>query len=181
MELLAAENGPNVLQVPIVELVAGIVVFLILLFGLGRLALPNVRRVLDERSDQIEGGLARAQAAQAEAQSLLEQYRAQLGSARDEAAEIRAKAQADRQAIIEQARGEAASAAEQVHARAQAQLEADRQGMRSELVREVGTMAVALAEKIVGETLADDARVSATVDRFVSDLDDLSAGAPEPV
>jgi len=161
----------NVLALPLDELIIGSVCFLIVLVVLAKIALPNIRRTLAERAEAIEGGLRRADQSQAEASELLEQYRRQLADARAEAADIRSQAQADRAAIIEAARTEAAAAADQVGQRAHAQLEADRNQMRGELTREVGRLSVVLAEKIVGEALADDARVRATVDRFIADLE----------
>ncbi len=42
------------------------------------------QKVLDERSELIEGGIKKAEEAQAEAKEALEQYRAQLAEARTE-------------------------------------------------------------------------------------------------
>ncbi|MEZ5114738.1 MAG: F0F1 ATP synthase subunit B [Candidatus Nanopelagicales bacterium] len=177
MSLLAAaeEGGNSVLSVPLDELILGTLAFLIVFFLLAKLALPGIRKTLDERADAIEGGIKRAEDAQAEAQSTLEAYRAQLAQAREEAAAIRAQAQADRQSIIEEARTEAAAAAAAVTARAEAQMEAERSQTMSTLKREVGALAMTLADKIVGESLTDDARARATVDRFLADLE-TSAG-----
>ena len=43
---------------------------------------------------------------------------------------------------------------------------------------EVGTLAVELAGKVVGESLDDDARARATVDRFIADLEAQAAAEP---
>lgn len=181
IHLASEATNPNVLRLPLDELIIGTVAFFIVFFVLAKFAFPNIKKTLAERVDKIEGGMARADQAQAQANALLEQYRQQLAQARNEAAEIRAQAQADRQTIVEQARVEATAAAEQVTARAQAQLAADQQQMRTDLIREVGSLSVNLAGKIVGESLTDDARVSATVDRFITDLEQLSTSTVEPV
>jgi len=173
--LFAAEGGgeemPSVLAVPIDELVIGLLAFFIVFGVLGKIALPKLRQTLAERSDAIEGGLAKAEEAQAEAQRALEEYRAALASAREEAAAIRSQAQSDRAAIVEEARNEARTAAASVTAQAEAQLAAERAQATSQLTRQVGEVAVSLAGKIVGESLSDDARVKATVDSFLSDLE----------
>ena len=57
------------------------------------------------------GGLARAEKSQADASELLAQYREALDSANKEASEIRAAAQAERIAIIDEAKKAAATAA----------------------------------------------------------------------
>ena len=45
----------------------------------------------------------------------------------------------------------------------------------STLTRQVGELSVTLAGKIVGESLSDDARVRATVDAFLDDLERQAA------
>lgn len=166
---------PSVLAVPIVELVAGGIAFLIVFGLLGKFALPKIKATLDERADAIEGGLQRAEQSQAEAQRVLEEYKLQLAQAREEASAIRTQAQADRSAIVEEARSEARQAAAQVTAAAEAQMAADRAQAMSTLTRQVGELSVELASKVVGESLADDARVRATVDAFLDDLERQAA------
>ena len=59
------------------EFIIGTILF-VLVFGiLAKLALPRIQQTLAERTEQIEGGLARADEAQVEAKQLLEQYRQQ--------------------------------------------------------------------------------------------------------
>ena len=63
------------------------------MFGvLAKILMPRIQRTLEERTDAIEGGLKRAEDAQADAARLLEQYRAQLAEARHEAARLREEA-----------------------------------------------------------------------------------------
>lgn len=178
MALFAAEEAgtTNVLAVPLDELIIGTIAFLIVFWLLAKLALPAIRKTLAERTDTIEGGIKRAEEMQAEAQRTLEQYRAQLAQAREEAAQIRAQAQAERAAMIEEARNEARAAAAQVTAQAEAALAVERQQATTQLTRQVGDVAVSLASKVVGQSLTDDARVSATVDAFLADLES-QAGA----
>jgi F-type H+-transporting ATPase subunit b len=170
-----AEEMPSVLSVPIDELIIGIIAFLIVFGGLAKFALPNVKKVLEERADAIEGGIERAAKAEAEAKELAEQYRAQLAAAREEASAIRTQAQADRSAIIEEARTEARAAAQAVTAQADAQLAADRSQATSALTRQIGELSVTLAGKVVGQSLSDDARVRQTVEDFIADLERQAA------
>ncbi len=53
-------------------------------FVFWKLVLPKFQKVLAERTEQIEGGIKKAEDAQAEAAAALEQYRAQLAEARTE-------------------------------------------------------------------------------------------------
>ena len=174
MNLLA--ESTNVLLPPLDELIIGLAAFLIVFALLSKLALPGIRKALDERTASIEGGIARAEQREAEANALYEQYQAQLAEARTEAAQIRAQAQSDKAAMVEEARREASDAAAAVTARAEAQIGAERASTVASLRREVGTLAVTLASKVVGESLEDDARARATVDRFIADLEAQAAG-----
>lgn len=165
------EEMPSVLAVPLDEFIIGLIAFLIVFGGLAKFALPKIKETLDERANLIEGGLERAGAAEAEAAALLLEYKAQLAGAREEASVIRTQAQADRSAIIEEARDEARSAAASVTAAAEASMAAERAQAISSLTKQVGELAIALADKIVGQSLAEDARVRATVDSFIADLE----------
>jgi len=171
INIIAAGGETNILRLPIYELVIGTLAFGIVFFALAKFAFPAISKTLDERADAIEGGLARAENSQAEAAAMLEQYRAQLADARGEAATIRAEAQAEKAAMIESARGEAATAAASVTERAQAQIEAERSQAMASLRRDVSELALTLAGKVAGESLTDDARARASVDRFIADLE----------
>jgi F-type H+-transporting ATPase subunit b len=178
-QLLAAEGGEaetNVLSVPLSELIIGLIAFFLVFGLLSKLALPGIRKALDERTAAIEGGIAAADRAKAEALELKAQYEHKLAESRAEAAAIRAQAQADGSAIVDEARREAAETAAAVTARADAAIAAERATTVSALRREVGDLAVSLAGKVVGESLSDDDRARATIDRF---LDDLEAQAAE--
>jgi F-type H+-transporting ATPase subunit b len=173
--LLASEGEPNPLLPATSELIVGLIAFALLYLFLRRSVFPIFERTFAERTAAIKGGIERAEAAQAEAQRALEQYRAQLADARGEAAKIRTDAQAERKAIVDEARAEARAAAEQVTARARAQIQTDLVQARSALSRDVGALAVDLAGRIVGENLSDTERTQATVERFVADLESVSA------
>lgn len=169
--IIAAESEVNILRLPLDELIIGTLAFAIVFFALAKFAFPAISKTLEDRADAIEGGLARAENSQVEAAAMLEQYRAQLADARGEAATIRAEAQAEKAAMIESARGEAATAAASVTERAQAQIEAERSQAMASLRRDVSELALTLAGKVVGESLTDDARARASVDRFIADLE----------
>lgn len=169
--ILASEEGNSPLLPPTDEIIIGLIAFFIIFAVLAKFAFPNIAKSLDARADAIEGGLARASAAQEEATRTLVQYQAQLEQARTEAAEIRTSAQAQGQAIVEEARSKASEAAAAEAARAVAQISAERATVASSLQKEIGELAITLASKIVGESLADDAKARATVDRFLDDLE----------
>jgi len=166
-----AASAPNPLIPHWPELIIGTIAFLIVFILLARVLMPRISKTLEERSDAIEGGLKRADEAQTEANKVLEQYRAQLADARHEAARLREQAKEEAAQIVAQGRSEGAAEKQRIIDSANAQLQADRQQALTALRAEVGSLAVELASKIVGESLADEARQSRMVDRFLDELD----------
>src|SRR5215467_1124887 len=168
---LAAANPPNPLVPNWVEVIVGAIAFFIVFGVLWKILLPRITTTLQERTDAIEGGIERAARAEAEAERLAEQYRAQLAEARHEAARVREESREEGAQIVAQLREQAQAEAARITQAAQAQIAADRQQAFASLRNEVGTLAVELASKIVGESLADEARQSRVVDRFLAELE----------
>lgn len=156
------------------EVILGTVAFLLLLFVLWKYAVPRFEKLYEERSQKIEGGIAKAEAAQAEAQRTLEQYQSQLAEARGEAARIRDDARAEGQQIVEEMRTQAQAESERIVSQGEAQLNAQRSQIVAELRGELGRHAVDLAGRVVGESLEDEARRRGTVDRFLDELETTS-------
>src|SRR6516164_1893517 len=109
------------------EFIIGTILFVLVFGVLSKIALPRIQQTLTQRTETIEGGLARSEQAQAEARRVTEA--------------------------------------------AQAQIEAERQQALTSLRAEVGALSTELASRIVGESLADEARQSRMVDRFLSELE----------
>jgi F-type H+-transporting ATPase subunit b len=171
--LAAAPVVPNAnpLIPALPELIIGAIAFLIVFGLLWRVLMPRIQKTLEERTDKIEGGLKRAEEAQAEAAQTLEQYRKQLSESRQEASRIREEAREQGAQIIVEMREQAQAEARRVTEAAQAQLAADRQQALAALRQEVGALSVDLASKIIGESLADEARQGRLIDRFLDELE----------
>jgi len=176
---LASTDNPLVPATP--ELVVGIIAFVLLFLFLRARVFPVFEKTFADRAEAIEGSIAKAQADRAEAQALLERYQAQLAEAREEAGRIRTEAQTQRAEIIEEARVEARTEAQRIVEAATATIESERQQALAELRREVGTLAVELASRIVGESLEDDARRRGTVDRYLAELEGMRVETAGPV
>src|SRR5215217_6581800 len=174
MSILAAE-AHNPLIPPLGEIIVGTITFAILCLVFFKFVIPRFEQVFPARREAIEGGIERVEAMQAEAKGALEQYRAQLAEARNEAAQIRDQARAEGQQILEELRTQAQDESARIVARGEEQLVSQRQQVVNELRGQIGALAVDLAGRVVGESLADDARRSGTVDRFLDDLDGMTA------
>jgi F-type H+-transporting ATPase subunit b len=178
MQVLAAggeaPEGSAILFPAVYDLIWGGLSFVIVLVLFWKYVLPRMQKVMEERADRIEGGIARAEEMQEQARADMETYRQALAEAREEAAEIRTQAQADRRTIVDEARSEAAAAAAAVTQAAEAAIERDRTQVVSQLTAQVGALSVELASKIVGQSLTDDATVRRTVEDFVTELESMA-------
>ncbi|RFA20277.1 F0F1 ATP synthase subunit B [Subtercola boreus] len=175
-----ATHNPVLPETP--DLIWGAVCFLVLLIFFWRAVLPRVKKLLDERGEAIEGNIEKADVAQREAEAVLAQYTAQLADARVEAGTIREQARHDGQRILAELKDQANTEAARIAANAQAQIEAERQAAVVSLRSEVGTLAIDLASGVIGESLTDDRRSAAIVDRFLADLEasENAAGSTAP-
>src|SRR4051794_17978881 len=176
MDIVAAE-AHNPLIPPWGEIIVGLIAFAILYFVLSKFVFPQMEKTFVARREAIEGGMERAETMQAEAKAALDQYRAQLAEARSEAAQIRDQARAEGQQIIEELRAQAQEESARIIARGEEQLASQRQQVVNELRGQIGALAVELASRVVGESLAEDARRRGTVDRFLAELDGMAASA----
>ena len=171
INLLAGGEPLNPLIPHTSEIIVGFIAFTLLFLVLKSKVVPMFEKAYAARTEAIEGGIERAEKAQLEAQRALVQYNEQLSKAREEAQTLREEARVQGSAIVEELRAKAQEEAARITAAAHASIEAERQQAVTSLRNEVGTLAVELASKIVGEALEDQARQSRIVDRFLDDLE----------
>ena len=173
----ATTEAPHNPIIPIwQEIVIGSIAFAILCFVLMKFVFPRMELMYQARVEAIEGGIRRAEERQAEANALFEQYKLQLAEARTEAARIRQEAAADADGIRQDLLARAREESDRIIAAGKDQLVAERQTIVRELRGEIGTLAVDLASRIVGESLEEEVRRKGTVERFLAELDAAPAG-----
>ncbi|MEO9221395.1 MAG: F0F1 ATP synthase subunit B [Mycobacteriaceae bacterium] len=172
--VLAQEQEHNPLLPETFDIVWSAVCVAVIFWVFWKYVLPKFQEILTERTEKIEGGIAKAEQAQAEARAALERYNAQLAEARGEAARIRDDARSQGQQIIEEMKAKAQQESDRIVSSGHSQLMAQRQQIVAELRSDLGRTSVDLAERLVGESLTDEANRSATVDRFLDELDAMS-------
>ncbi|HEY7224939.1 MAG TPA: F0F1 ATP synthase subunit B [Micromonosporaceae bacterium] len=172
-ETVLAE-GSNFL-VPNATFFAELIAFLIILAILWRYVLPRVTQALDERQQIIRTQMEEADATKAKLAATEADYKARMQEAGTLAAQIRDEARTDATAIRDEILAKAREESDRIIAAGRSQLEAERAAVVRQLRNEVGTLAVDLAGRIVGESLQDEARQRGTIDRFMSEI---NAGAP---
>ncbi len=163
-------------------LIMQIILFTILLFVLRGYLYNPIIRVLEERKARIAKGLEDARQAAIARDNADAQAKKVLDDARAEAAKIRQEAagQAEEQArsILAQASEEAKG----VVANASAEAEAERNRILSDLRGQVASIAIAAANKLVGESLSEERQRALIADFFAkvpADVSGLSGDVAE--
>ncbi|MGO1261206.1 MAG: F0F1 ATP synthase subunit B [Bifidobacterium mongoliense] len=166
----AAGSGIQLFLPETYDMVWSLVILIVIAAFFYKLVLPKFQAVFDERSAKIEGGIAKANNAQKEADKAKRAYEEQLSKARVDASKIRDDARAEASHIIADARSRAESEAEQITVNALRSVESQRQQALVSLKGEVGTLAAALAGKILCSRLQDEAVQSKMLDQMIDDI-----------
>jgi F-type H+-transporting ATPase subunit b len=156
------------------EIVWGTISFVVLFILMAKFAFPAVRKAMEARTERIRNNLDEAERVRGDAQQILADYQRQLNDARSEANRIieEARQAADqlRQELVRRAEAEVAELRE----RNAADLRAAQERAISELQSQVRTLAVDLAEKVVGANLDRESNLR-LVDRFIEELNATSS------
>ena len=161
--------------VPNATFIAELIAFVLILWFIARYILPYVQKAMRERQEIIRKQMEDSEQAKVQLAAAEEQYQSALAEARTEAAQIREGARAEAQRVVEELRAQAHEESSRIIARGEEQLQSQRIQVVRELRGEIGSLAVELSEKIIGQRLADDAQVRATVDSFLADLEQRDA------
>jgi F-type H+-transporting ATPase subunit b len=168
--LVAEESNPILPSAN--ELLWGSIAFILVFVVLAKLAFPKAAQALKDRTDKIRGDIEFAEKDREEAARLLADYRAQIAAAREESMRILE----DARRTAEQHRTELKARAEEESARmierAREDIAGERERAIAQIRQEVGSLAVELAGRVIGDSLDRDRHLS-LVDRYI---DDLAAG-----
>ena len=158
--------------IPNMTFVVELMAFIIVLGVLWRYVIPPVQQAMNARQEMARKLISDSE----EARQLLAKahtaYKTAMADARHEAAQVRAQAEHQRREIVDGASTEAEAGAAEIISRGQAQLEAERRQAIRQLKTELGNLAVELAEKILGEALADNQRQDRLIERFLSNIEE---------
>jgi F-type H+-transporting ATPase subunit b len=159
------------------EIIVGAVGFVLLVYVLYRYAWPNVVSSHDDTKKQIESGIAKAEAMEADAKAQLARSRERLAGVDAETARIRDDARADAERIGQDMDRRAREEADRIVAQGRQTVEASRSRTVSDLRAETGQRSVELARRIVESSLSDEESRGASVDRFLDELEAMGGSA----
>jgi F-type H+-transporting ATPase subunit b len=165
-------SGVKLILPDIDELIAGIVAFLIVFGFIWFKGRHWISRLLTARQEAVTSQLREAEAAKAEAETLLTERRKEIAGARDEADRIveegRRSAEAIRTEILAKAKTESDEAAR----RAREGIEADRERATEQVRDLVAVLSLELAQKVVAGSVDADAQ-QALVNRYIDELEGM--------
>lgn len=173
--LLAADNGGGGLFAvdPGVALWT-LVIFLVVLWVLGRFAWRPILGALDAREERIRTSIDEAKEMRQEAVRLLEEHKSQLADARRQAQEIVAEGREAGERIRREIEAKARESGDEMLERARAEIERERDQAVATLRQETVELAMAAASRLLGE------RIDAAGDRELVKgfLDELQEDSP---
>jgi F-type H+-transporting ATPase subunit b len=179
--LQVAEEGAHAVEKvnPILpatnEIVWGAISFLVLLFFMVKKGFPAVKKGMDARADRIRKTLDEADAAKAEADTILEEYRRQLTDAKGEAARIIEAARQDADRVRQELKKQAETEVAEIRERALADINTHVERVKANLRTEVARLTIDLAEKVVERNLDRDTNM-ALIESFIEQASRQPAG-----
>ena len=160
---------------PLIDPVPGLMIwtlvcFAITFFVLKRFAFGPIQKTIDERRERIRSSIEEAERARTEARELLEEHKALIGQAKNEAGEILAEARKVADAQMARAREEADADRQRRLEETRKQIEAETARALEQIREEVAELTVIAAGKVTGKLLdRDDHRK--LIEDAIGDLD----------
>jgi F-type H+-transporting ATPase subunit b len=151
----ASGEKPPLLNVTPGQYVWTLLLFLALLFVLGKFVWPHVLKTLQDRESKIRDDLGEAERANKEAQDTLAQYKQQLAEAQKESQKIIEQSRTEAQQLAEQWKEETRQELQQMRQRAEQEISAAREQAISELYEQAATLSTDVAGRILQRQISE--------------------------
>ncbi len=133
-----------------------LIVFLFTMYVLSKVAFPRIQEALDKRANAIRDSIDQAEKTREEADKILEEYRARLREAREQADDIVARARKAAETTKSQATDEGREKREELLAAARRDIEAETRRSLERIRKEVADLTVLTTEKVTRKSLSGD-------------------------
>jgi F-type H+-transporting ATPase subunit b len=145
---------------------------LILFFFLRKYLFNPVMAYLDRRNDYVQTSLKEAEHKLQEANALYEKYNQEMAGSRKEGREIIERARLQGEELKEEILGQAKEESDRILVRAREEIQREKDKAQSELRKDVATLSVLVASKILKDKIDDDLDQE-LVDRFIREAGEL--------
>jgi F-type H+-transporting ATPase subunit b len=150
------EGTPDILEPQPSLAIWTVVVFLGLLFVLGRFAWKPLINALHQREEHLEHVLLETERARNESEQLLAEHRRRLAAAESQIRAMIEEARKSAQALADDIARKAQAEAELTKQRAERDIATARDQALSEIFEKTADLAVTVAGKVLGQSLAED-------------------------
>ena len=144
--------------------------FLVVFGVLAKFGFPAIIKMVDERKQYIDDSLRKAHEANEKLANIQKEGESILQEARERQAQILKEATATRDAIVEKAQEKAREEGARLLSEAKAEIESEKQAAISDIRRQVATLSVEIAEKVLREKLSTDKAQMDLIDRMLDDV-----------
>lgn len=146
------------------------IVFLIVLGIVGKFGFKVIVKMVNDRKDYIDSSLQKAHEANEKLANIKVESDALLQEARERQAVILKEAAATRDAIVEKAQDKAHEESNRLLTEAKVEIENQKQAAVSDIRKQVATLSVRIAEKILREKLGDEKTQMDLIERMLDEI-----------
>jgi F-type H+-transporting ATPase subunit b len=176
--LAAEEGGGSFLVSPNLGLMIWtLLVFLFTMWVLSKLAFPRIQEALDKRANAIRESIDQAEKTRVEADKILDEYRARLKEAREQAEDILVRSRKAAEQFEAESREHAQKEHKEALERTRREIEAETRRALDEIRKEVADLTIIATEKVARKSLTGDDQ-KRLIEEALSEVD-FSAFAPE--
>lgn len=146
------------------------IVFLIVLGIVSKFGFKVIVKMVNDRKDYIDSSLQKAHEANKKLANIKVESDALLQEARERQAAILKEAAATRDAIVEKAQDKAHEESNRLLTEAKVEIENQRQAAVSDIRKQVATLSVEIAEKVLREKLGDEKIQMDLIERMLDEI-----------
>lgn len=145
-------------------------VFIVVLGILWKFGFPVIVKMVNDRKAYIDDSLRKAHEANEKLANIKIESESLLQEARDRQAQILKEAASTRDAIVGKAQDKARDEGSRLLSEAKAEIENQKQAAISEIRKQVATLSVEIAEKVLREKLGSDKAQMDLIDRMLDEV-----------
>ena len=146
------------------------IVFLIVLGIVSKFGFKVIVKMVNDRKDYIDSSLQKAHEANKKLANIKVESDALLQEARERQAAILKEAAATRDAIVEKAQDKAHEESNRLLTEAKVEIENQRQAAVSDIRKQLATLSVEIAEKVLREKLGDEKTQMDLIERMLDEI-----------
>lgn len=146
------------------------IVFLVVLGILWKFGFPVIVNMVNNRKAYIDESLRKAHEANEKLANIKAESEVLLQEAREKQAQILKEAAATRDAIVQKAQDKAHEEGNRLLSEAKIEIENQKRAAISDIRKQVATLSVEIAEKILREKLSSDKRQMDLIDRMLDEI-----------